>query len=94
MTSENDAEFVEIMMQDGDWQPGSRMHRLAVLARRGAEAADRIEQLEAALRWIDEQRYVDRSTINQDNAFRKAVSLNERLVKIMDTARAELEKRT
>ena len=47
MTSENDAEFVEIMMQDGDWQPGSRMHRLALLARRGADAADRIEQLEA-----------------------------------------------
>jgi hypothetical protein len=51
--SENDAEFVEIMMQDGDWQPGSRMHRLALLARRGAEAAARIEQLEAALRHID-----------------------------------------
>ena len=49
MTSENDAEFVKIMMQDGDWQPGSRMHRLALLARRGAEAAHRIEQLEAAL---------------------------------------------
>jgi hypothetical protein len=45
--SENDAEFVEEMMQDGDWQPGSRMHRLALLARRGAEAAARIEQLEA-----------------------------------------------
>ena len=50
MTSENDAEFVEIMMQDGDWAPGSRMHRLALLARRGAEAAARIAQLEAALR--------------------------------------------
>ena len=45
--SETDAEFVEDMMQDGDWQPGSRMHRLALLARRGADAADRIEQLEA-----------------------------------------------
>lgn len=45
--SENDAEFIEIMMQDGDWQPGSRMHRLAILARRGADAAARIEQLEA-----------------------------------------------
>ena len=50
--NERDAEFVEIMMQDGDWQPGSRMHRLALLARRGAEAAARIEQLEAALREI------------------------------------------
>ena len=50
--NERDAEFVEIMMQDGDWQPGSRMHRLALLARRGADAADRIEQLEAALREI------------------------------------------
>ena len=45
--SETDAEFVEDMMQDGDWQPGSRMHRLALLARRGADAAARIEQLEA-----------------------------------------------
>lgn len=44
--SETDAEFVEIMMEDGDWGPGSRMHRLALLARRGAEAADRIAQLE------------------------------------------------
>lgn len=43
---ENDAEFIEIMMQDGDWQPGSRMHRLALLARRGAAAADRIARLE------------------------------------------------
>jgi hypothetical protein len=50
MTSENDAEFVALMMEQGDWGPGSRMHRLALLARRGAAAADRIEQLEAALR--------------------------------------------
>ena len=48
--SEPDAEFVSIMMEDGDWKPGSRMHRLALLARRGADAAARIEQLEAALR--------------------------------------------
>ena len=44
--NETDAEFVEIMMEDGDWQPGSRMHRLALLARRGADAAARIERLE------------------------------------------------
>ena len=50
--SETDAEFIETMMEQGDWQPGSRMHRLALLARRGAEAAARIEQLEAALREI------------------------------------------
>lgn len=48
--SENDAEFIAIMMQDGDWQPGSRMHRLALLARRGADAANRIEQLEAEVK--------------------------------------------
>ena len=48
--SETDEQFLEIMMEQGDWQPGSRMHRLALLARRGAEAAARIEQLEAALR--------------------------------------------
>ncbi len=47
--SENDAEFIEIMMQDGNWQPGSRMHRLALLARRGAEAAAEIERLRALL---------------------------------------------
>jgi hypothetical protein len=49
---ETDEQFVKIMMEDGDWQPGSRMHRLALLARRGADAADRIEQLEAALRAV------------------------------------------
>ena len=48
--NETEAEFVAIMMETGDWQPGSRMHRLALLARRGAEAAARIAQLEAALR--------------------------------------------
>ena len=48
--SETDAEFVERMMEQGDWGPGSRMHRLALLARRGAAAAARIAQLEAALR--------------------------------------------
>lgn len=36
--SETDAEFVSIMMEDGDWAVGSRMHRLALLARRGAGA--------------------------------------------------------
>ena len=45
--SENDAEFIEIMMQDGDWARGSRMHRLALLARRGADAAAEIERLRA-----------------------------------------------
>ena len=57
MTSETEAEFVEIMMEDGDWAPGSRMHRLALLARRGADVAARIAQLEAALRanqsWLE-----------------------------------------
>ena len=53
--SETEAEFVEDMMQDGDWQPGSRMHRLALLARRGADAAARIDQLEAALREITDR---------------------------------------
>ena len=73
-----------------------RLRKLAAVdnCQTSLAAAARIEKLEKALRWIDEQRYVDRSTINQDNAFRKAVSLNEQLVKIMDTARAELEKRT
>jgi hypothetical protein len=47
--SETDAEFIEIMMEQGDWGPGSRMHRLALLARRGAEAAAEIERLRSTL---------------------------------------------
>jgi hypothetical protein len=43
---EKDAEFVDDMMEQADWAPGSRMHRLALLARRGADAADRIARLE------------------------------------------------
>lgn len=54
-------------------------------------AADEIERLRAALEWIDSQRYMDRSTINQENAFQKAVALNEKLLAVMDRARAALE---
>ena len=51
----------------------------------------RIAELEAALQWIDQQRYTDRSTINPDNAFEQWVRLNDQLVAIMDKARAALE---
>ena len=61
--SEADAEFLDSMEQ---WVIGSlvfkREHRerLFALARRGAEAADRIAQLEAALRWYaEEYNYTD-----------------------------------
>ena len=51
MTSETDAEFVERMFNEwGEWAGSPANARLFALARRGAEAADRIEQLEAALR--------------------------------------------
>ena len=34
--TETDTEFVELMMEQGGWEVGSRMHRLALLALRGA----------------------------------------------------------
>lgn len=49
MTSETDEQFVERMTSPG-MKTKEEMARLFALARRGAEAADRIEQLEAALR--------------------------------------------
>ena len=53
MTSETDAEFVERIKRewDGDNVPCVEdFDQLIALARRGAEAAARIEQLEAALK--------------------------------------------
>jgi len=50
----------------------------------------RVAELEAALQWIDRQRYTDRSTINPSNAFERAISLNDQLVMIMDKARSLL----
>ena len=136
--SETEAEFVEIMMEQGDWGPGSRMHRLALLARRGAEAAEierlraeverlaseladactdlnsarqdnssfttefkrltaeverltsENQRLRAALEWIDQQRYTGRRTINPANGYDRAVALNEKLISVMDAARAAL----
>ena len=58
------------------------------------EAADRIEQLEAALREIDQARYTGRCTINPANGYDQAVALNNKLVGVMNIARAALEKRT
>ena len=56
-----------------------------------AEAADRIEQLEAALREIDQARYTGRCTINPTNGYDQAVALNKKLVGVMNIARAALE---
>jgi hypothetical protein len=50
----------------------------------------RVAELEAALQWIDMQRYTDRSTITPDNAFEQWARLNDQLVMIMDKARAAL----
>jgi hypothetical protein len=54
------------------------------------QAANEIERLRAALEWIDKQRYTDRRTITPDNAVRIAFDLNEKLLVIMDRARAAL----
>jgi hypothetical protein len=54
------------------------------------EAAAEIERLRAALRDIDHARYTDRNTINPDNAFEHAIALNEKLIAVMDNARAAL----
>ncbi len=48
------------------------------------------ERLRAALREIDHARYTGRNTINPDNAFEHAISLNEKLIAVMDIARAAL----
>jgi hypothetical protein len=53
-------------------------------------AADEIERMRAALEWINQQRYTGRNTINPDNAFEHAISLNEKLIAVMDIARAAL----
>ena len=54
------------------------------------EAKAEIERLRAALEWINQQRYTRRNTINPDNAFEHAISLNEKLIAVMDAARAAL----
>lgn len=48
------------------------------------------ERLRAALREIDHARYTGRNTINPDNAFEHAISLNEKFIAVMDIARAAL----
>lgn len=50
----------------------------------------RVEELEATLSWIDQQRYTDRDTINPDNAFEKIGKLNGKIIAIMDRARAAI----
>jgi hypothetical protein len=48
------------------------------------------KRLRAALREIDQSRYTKRNTINPDNAFKTAIALNEKLIAVMDIARAAL----
>jgi len=49
------------------------------------------ERLRAALREIDHARYTGRNTISPDNAFEHAIALNEKLIAVMDIARAALK---
>jgi hypothetical protein len=53
-----------------------------------------IERLRAALREIDQARYTRRNTINPDSAYEHAISLNEKLIAVMDAARAALAQET
>jgi hypothetical protein len=71
---------------------GRATFRMAMAEERKAkEAAEaRVAKLEKALKWIDEQRYADRSTVSQDNAWEAWQRLNGRIVAIYDRARAAL----
>lgn len=53
-----------------------------------------IERLRATLREIDQARYTGRNTISPNNAFENAISLNEKLIAVMDIARAALAQET
>ena len=84
-----------IAKNDREWWAAAEIERLkkealftadTVLPDKDAE----IERLRAALREIDQQRYTRRNTINPDNAFEHAISLNEKLIAVMDAARAAL----
>ena len=74
--------------QDGiGWTPTTVVYVPAGLLHR---AADEIKRLRAALEWINQQRYTGRNTINPANAFEHAIALNEKLIAVMDIARAAL----
>jgi hypothetical protein len=97
MTSETDEQFLDRLEATPRYNPAYRTldsDRLFALARRGAAAAARIEQLEAALREIDQARYTGRCTINPTNGYDQAVALNKKLVGVMNIARAALEEGT
>ena len=78
--SETEAEFVEDMMEQGDWAMGSRMHRLALLARRGAEAAAEIERLNRELDDVWDDLAIQREdNASFGDAFKRMTSEIERL---------------
>jgi hypothetical protein len=54
------------------------------------QAAVEIERLRAALAWINQQRYTGRDTINPANGYDHAIALNEKLLALVDAARAAL----
>lgn len=92
MTAETDAEFVERI--ESRWMiaaPVADITRLFALARRGADAASRIERLEKALREINQLRYTKRHTIHADNAYECAIGLNAAFLAAVDTACTALE---
>ena len=83
------------------WHKVPQMHEAAAEIERLRDEVERLsnandqvwadnERLRAALREIDHARYTDRNTINPDNAFEHAVALNEKLIAVMDAARAAL----
>lgn len=82
---------LERLRSDGENERQRFREARATLGPLLADAAARIEQLEAALREINQQRYTGRNTINLDNAYEMAIALNAKLLAVMDTARAALE---
>jgi len=81
---------VNELEREVQWHKDSSAHRGTA----NAVLLQRMKELEAALQWINMQRYTDRSTITPDNAFERAISLNDQLVMIMDKARAVLNHTT
>ena len=84
-----DAEIERLQADVQTWQGHAKTAIWSDSAECKLLAADN-ERLRAALEWINQQRYKPRSTINPDNAFEHAIALNEKLIALMDAARAAL----
>jgi len=84
-----DAEMERLRADVQTWQSHAKTAIWSDSAECQMLAADN-ERLRAALEWINQQRYTRRDTINPANGYDRAVALNERLLALMDAARAAL----